>query len=259
VLGVARSTQRYEAVPRTEDDLRLAFIRLAKQYGRYGYRKIGELLRTEGWAVNHKKVERIWREEGLQLPQRHKRRRRLYHHNASIIRLRPQYPNHIWSIDFVHDRLSNGRNYKILTVLDEYTREALCVNVATRMGSSEVLEALYPLLLRRGKPEYLRSDNGPEFSSAPFKDWLLRVGITPIQIYPGSPWENGYNERFNGTLRREILNAEWFATTRQAQTVINQWLRQYNHIRPHHALGMLPPVPETILVNHQITGTDQGG
>jgi putative transposase len=216
-------------------------------------------MRAEGWAVNHKKIERIWREEGLQLPHRHKRRKRLYHRDASIIRLRPQYPNHVWSVDFVHDKLSNGRPYKMLTVLDEYTREALSVNVATRMGSTEVLEAFYPLLLRRGKPQYLRSDNGPEFSSAPFKDWLVRVGITPIQIYPGSPWENGYNERFNGTLRREVLNAEWFATTRQAQTVINQWLRQYNHVRPHHALGMRPPVPETILVNQQIAGTDQGG
>ena len=259
VLGVARSSLRYEAVPRSENDLRLALIRLAKQYGRYGYRKVGELLRAEGWAVNHKKVERIWREEGLQLPRRHKRRKRLYHHDASIIRRRPQYPNHVWSVDFVHDMLSNGQNYKMLTVLDEYTREALSVTVATRMGSAEVLEALYPLLLRRGKPEYLRSDNGPEFSSTSFKDWLLRVGITPIQIYPGSPWENGYNERFNGTLRREILNAEWFATTRQAQTIINQWLRQYNHVRPHHALGMRPPVPETILVNRHFTGTEQGG
>ena len=110
VLGVARSTLRYEAVSRHEDDLRLALIRLAKQYGRYGYRKVGELLRVEGWVVNHKKVERIWREEGLQLPHRHKRRRRLYHHDASVIRLRPLYPNHIWSIDFVQDRLSNGRN-----------------------------------------------------------------------------------------------------------------------------------------------------
>jgi putative transposase len=259
VLGVARSSLRYEAVPKTEDDLRLALIRLAKQYGRYGYRKIGELLRAEGWAVNHKKVERIWREEGLQLPHRHKRRKRLYHHDASIIRLRPQYPNHIWSIDFVHDKLSSGRPYKMLTVLDEYTREALCVNVATKMGSAEVLEALYPLLLSRGKPEYLRSDNGPEFTSVPFKEWLLRVGIQPIQIYPGSPWENGYNERFNGTLRQEVLNAEWFTSTRQAQIVINQWLRQYNHIRPHHALGMRPPVPETILVNQQFNGTEQGG
>jgi len=142
----------------------------------------------------------------------------------------------------------------MLTVLDEYTREALCVAVATKMGSAEVLEALYPLLLRLGRPDYIRSDNGPEFSAAPFQDWLCRVGIQPIRIYPGSPWENGYNERFNGTLRREVLNAEWFATTRQAQVVINTWLRQYNHTRPHHALGMRPPVPETILEKPQITG-----
>jgi len=259
VLGVARSTLRYEAISRNEDELRLALIRLAKQYGRYGYRKIGELLRAEGWFINHKKVERIWREEGLQLPHRHQRRKRLYHHDASIIRLRPRCPNHIWSVDFVHDKLSNGRSYKMLTVLDEYTREALCVAVSTRMGSAEILEVLYPLLLQRGKPKYLRSDNGPEFSAAPFREWLVRVGITPIQIYPGSPWENGYNERFNGTLRQEVLNAEWFATTTQAQIVINQWLRQYNHVRPHHALGMRPPVPETILEKSKITGTDIGG
>jgi transposase InsO family protein len=224
----------------------LALIRLAKQYGRYGYRKVAELLEVEGWRVNHKKVERLWREEGLQLPHRHKKRKRLYQHDASVIRLRPRYPNHIWSIDFVHDRLSNGRPYKMLTVLDEYTRQALCVTVAYKMGSADVLEALYLLLLRHGKPEFLRSDNGPEFVAQPLQDWLCRVGITPIRIYPGSPWENGYNERFNGTLRREVLNAEWFSTTRQAQTVINQWLRQYNHVRPHEALGMRPPVPETI-------------
>ena len=252
---MARSTLRYEVRAKDEDDLRLALIRLAKQYGRYGYRKVGQLLRIEGWCVNHKKVERIWREEGLQLPNRHRRRKRLYHHDASVIRLRPHSPNHIWSIDFVHDKLSNHRPYKMLTVIDEYTREALSVTVANTMGSSEVLEALYPLLLKRGKPEYLRSDNGPEFSSEPFKDWLTKVGIKPIRIYPGSPWENGYNERFNGTLRREVLNAEWFGTTRQAQTVINQWLKQYNQIRPHQALRMRPPVPETILENRQITGT----
>jgi putative transposase len=149
---------------------------------------IGELLRTEGWFINHKKVERIWREEGLQLPRRHKRRKRLYYHDASIIRLRPRYPNHIWSIDFVHDKLSNGRPYKMLTVLDEDTREALCVAVGTKMGASEVLDVLYPLLVSRGKPEYLRSDNGPEFTANPFREWLRRVGIKPIQIYPGSSW-----------------------------------------------------------------------
>lgn len=259
MLGLARSTLRYVAAGRNEDHLRLALIRLAKQYGRYGYRKVGALLRVEGWVINHKRVERIWREEGLQLPNRHKRRKRLYHHDASVIRLRPRYPNHIWSIDFVHDTLSNGRPYKMLTVLDEYTREALCVAVGRSMGSDEVLDALYPLLLRRGKPDYLRSDNGPEFSAASFQEWLLQLGIQPLRIYPGSPWENGYNERFNGTLRREVLNAEWFASTRQAQIVINQWLKQYNHIRPHHALAMRPPVPETLLEKPNITGPVTGG
>lgn len=258
-MGVARSTLQYNPIARTDDALRLALIRLAKQYGRYGYRKIGQLLRAEGWQVNHKKVERIWREEGLQLPQRHKKRKRLYHHDASIIRLRPRYANHIWSIDFVHDKLSNGRPYKMLTVLDEYTREALCVKIATSMGSSDVLEALYPLLLQRGNPAYIRSDNGPEFVSATFQEWFSRIGVAPIRIYPGSPWENGYNERFNGTLRCEGLNAEWLSTIRQAQVVINQWLSQHNHIRPHHALAMHPPVPETILEKHKINGTDTGG
>jgi len=235
--------------PASKDDeeaLRLAMIRLAKHYGRYGYRKIAALLRIEGWQVNHKKVERLWAEEGLQLPQRHKKRKRLYHRDTSIIRLRPRHPNHIWSIDFVHDKLSNGRSYKMLTVLDEYTRQALCVAVRTRMGAAEVLEALYPLLLKHGKPEYIRSDNGPEFIAASLQEWLTRVGIKPIQIYPGSPWENGYNERFNGTLRNEVLNAEWFSSTKHAQIVIDLWLRQYNHIRPHQALNMRPPIPETI-------------
>ena len=259
IVGIARSTLQYKAMLRDDDALRLALIRLAKQYGRYGYRKVAELLRMEGWRVNHKKVEWIWREEGLQQPDRHRKRKRLYHHDASVIRLRPLYPNHIWSIDFVHDKLTTGRPYKMLTVLDEYTREALCIAVAPRMGSEEVLEALYPLLLRHGKPDYIRSDNGPEFTASSFRQWLTRVGIQPIQIFPGSPWENGYNERFNGTLRREVLNAEWFATTRQAQAAIKQWLKQYNHIRPHHALGMRPPVPETILEKQQTTGPDTGG
>ena len=244
---MARSTQRYKIAPKDDEALRLAMIRLAKQYGRYGYRKITELLRIEGWLVNHKKIERLWREEGLQLPQRHKKHKRLYHKDSSIIRLRPHHPNHIWSVDFVHDKLSNGRSYKMLTVLDEYSREALCVAVKSKMNSADVLDALYPLLLRHGKPEYIRSDNGSEFIATSLQDWLRKVGIKPIQIYPGSPWENGYNERFNGTLRHEVLNAEWFHTTKQAQIVINTWLKQYNRVRPHQALNMRPPVPETLL------------
>ena len=237
---------QYRSVDQADDNaLRLALIRLAKQYGRYGYRKITQLLRIEGWQVNHKKVERIWRKEGLQLPKRHKKRKRLYHKDHSVIRLRPHYQNHIWSIDFVHDKLSNGRAYKMLTVMEEYSRQALLVHVADKMGSADVLEVLYPLIIKHGKPEFIRSDNGPEFVSESFQCWLKRVGINPIRIYPGSPWENGYNERFNGTLRNEVLNAEWFTTTKEAQIVINQWLKEYNHIRPHQSLNMRPPVPET--------------
>ena len=135
----------------------------------------------------------------------------------------------------------------MLTVLDEYTRQALCVAVAIRMGHVEVLDAPYPPSLKHGKPEYLRSDKGPEFIADDFQNWLKTVGIKPIQIYPGSPWENGYNERFNGTLRREVLNAEWFSTLRQAQAVIDKGLKQYNQVPPHQALNMKPPVPETAL------------
>lgn len=137
----------------------------------------------------------------------------------------------------------------MLTVLDEYTREALCVAVKPKMGNAEVLEALYPLFLCHGKPEFIRSDNGPEFAAENFQKWLTKVGIKPIRIYPGSPWENGYNERFNGTLRREVLNAEWFTTIEQVKTVINKWLKQYNTIRPHQALNMRTPIPETLHQN----------
>ena len=221
-------------------------IRLAKQYGSYGYRKITQLLNIEGYAVNHKKIQRLWREEGLQLPQRHKRRKRLYHHKDSIIRLRPQDPNHIWSIDFVHDKLSSGRAYKMLTVIDEYTRHALTVHINFKLNSADVLDVLYQLIIKHGKPKYIRSDNGPEFSSALFDKWLKKVDVKSIKIYPGSPWENGYNERFNGTLRHEVLNSNWFNTIEQAKAVINQWLKTYNHIRPHQALNMKPPVPETL-------------
>jgi len=196
-------------------------IRLAKQYGRYGYRKVTELLRIEGWRVNHKKVERLWREEGLKQPDRHKKRRRLYHKDTSVIRLRPTHPNHVWAIDFVHDKLSNGQGYKMLTVLDEYTRQALCVEVRKRITANDVLEVMHRLVLKHGKPEYVRSDNGPEFIANALQDWLRRVGVQPIKIYPGSPWENGYNERFNGTLRREVLNSEWFHSVKQAQVAIN--------------------------------------
>ena len=136
----------------------------------------------------------------------------------------------------------------------EYTREALCVTVRPKMNANDVLGALHPLFMKHGKSEFIRSDNGPEFIATHLQDWLKRIGIKPMQIYPGSPWENGYNERFNGTLRKEVLNAEWFHTTQQAQVVINVWLRQHNQIRPHHALNMKPPAPETLLEKPKING-----
>lgn len=249
VLGQARSTQRYSSRKdlENEDTLRLAMIRLAKQYGRYGYRKITALLRIEGWHVNHKKVERLWREEGLQVPRRHKKRKRLYDHKHSIIRMRSHYPQHIWSVDFVQDRLIRGRKYKMLTVIDEYTRQCLTVNAQFNLTSQEVLEILSRLFIQHGTPNDIRSDNGSEFKANLLQQWLKTVGVEPIYIYPGSPWENGFNERFNGTLRNEVLNIEAFHSLQEAQCVIHQWIQQYNHVRPHQSLNYQPPIPETTL------------
>jgi len=247
VLGQARSTQRYLSRKKVkyEDALRLAIIRLAKQYGRYGYRKITALLRIEGWSVNHKKVERLWREEGLQVPKRHKKRKRLYDHKHSIIRMRPLYPHHVWSVDFVQDRLIRGRKYRMLTVIDEYTRQCLTVHAQFNLTSQEVLETLSQLFIQHGKPIYIRSDNGSEFKANLLQQWLKAVDVEPLYIYPGSPWENGFNERFNGTLRNEVLNAEVFYSLKEAQSVIKQWVQQYNHIRPHQSLNYRTPVLET--------------
>ena len=204
VLDQPRSTQRH-ASRRTDDD-EDALIRLAKQYGRYGYRKITALLCIEGWSVNHKKVERLWREEGLQVPRRHKARKRLYDHQHSVIRMRPLYPHHIWSVDFVQDRLFRGRRYKMLTVIDEYTRQCMTVHAQFQLTSQEVLETLSECFIRYGKPKYLRSDNGSEFKAGVLQEWLRTVHVESIYIYTGSPWENGYNERFNGTLRPKWLD-----------------------------------------------------
>ena len=245
MIGQARSTQRYRTFQRNDEELRLALIRLARQYGRYGYRKITALLRIEGWRVNHKKVERLWREEGLQVPRRHKQRKRLYDHVHSVIHMRPLYPHHIWSVDFVQDRLLHGRPYKMLTVIDEYTRQCLTVKAQFQMGSQEVLETLGDLFIHHDKPDYVRSDNGSEFKAQGIQQWLKSVGVQPIYIYPGSPWENGYNERFNGTLRNEVLNTEAFYSLQEARCVIQQWVEQYNHTRPHQSLNYRPPIPET--------------
>ena len=247
VLGQPRTTQRYAAVARSDEDaLTAAIICLASQYGRYGYRRITALLRTEGWHVNHKRVERIWRREGLKVPTKQPKRGRLWLNDGSCIRLRPSWRNHVWAYDFVQARTHDGRAFKILTVIDEFTRECLAIEVARRLRSDDVLQVLADLMVQHGAPGHIRSDNGPEFTAKAVRAWLARIKVETLFIEPGSPWENGFNESFNGKLRDELLNGEIFYTLKEAQVLIERWRRHYNTIRPHSALGYRPPAPEAI-------------
>ena len=220
-------------------------IRLASQYGRYGYRRVTKLLHWEGWKVNHKRVERLWRREGLKVPQRQPKRRRLWLGDGSCVRLRPRSRNHVWSYDFVHARTHDGRTFRMLTLIDEFTRECLAIDVRRKLGSEDVLERLSELFIQRGAPAYIRSDNGPEFTARKVREWLGRVKVKTLYIEPGSPWENGYIESFNGKLRDELLNLEIFDTLLEAQVLIERWRKEYNTIRPHSSLGYVPPAPET--------------
>ncbi len=248
VLGQARSTQRYEVVE-TAEEVRLVerVTGLACQYGRYGYRRVTALLRREGWRVNHKRVERIWRQEGLKVPRRQPRRARLWLNDGSCVRLRPEFPNHVWSYDFMAERTHDGRGLKLLTVLDEYTRECLAIEVERSITSHDVIGALAKLFVKRGTPVHLRSDNGPEFTARAVREWLKRLGVGALFIEPGSPWENGYVESFNGKLRDELLSREIFYTLAETKVLIERWRREYNQVRPHSALGYRAPAPEVIL------------
>jgi transposase InsO family protein len=244
LLGQWRGTQRYEAIQRfDEDELTAAVIALASQYGRYGYKKITALLQMAGWRVGRDRVEQIWRREGLKVPKKQRPRRRLWLNDGSCIRLRRERSNHVWSYDFVSARTHNGRLLRILTLIDEYTRECLALRVERRLNSRDVIETLSDVMLWRGIPEHIRSDNGPEFVSKQLREWLRSLGTGPLYIEPGSPWENGYCESFNGKLRDECLNGEIFYSLKEAQIVIEGWRREYNTVRPHAALGYRPPAP----------------
>ena len=249
VLSQPRSSQRYEPVESDyEKALTEQIVELAAQYGRYGYRRISALLRHEGWQVNHKKVERIWRREGLKVPQKQPKRGRLWLNDGSCIRLKPEHPNHVWAYDFVLTRTRNGKAVRMLTLIDEYTRECLAIRAGRHFRSDDVLHCLTELFVCRGVPEHIRSDNGPEFTANAVRNWLGRVGVGTLFIEPGSPWENGYVESFNGKLRDELLNREVFYTLDEVRVLTEMWRQEYNHIRPHSALGYRPPAPETILV-----------
>ena len=245
VLEQPRSTQRQEPAIRTDEEpLKERIVALACEYGRYGYRRVTTMLKDEGWRVNHKRVERLWRQEGLKVPQRQPKRKRLWLNDGSCIRLRPLYPNHVWSYDFVSERTTDGRPIRILNIIDEYTRECLAIYIGRQIKAADVLYVLSELFVLRGAPDFLRSDNGSEFTAAMVREWLQRLGVKTLFIEPGSPWENGYIESFNGKMRDELLNGEIFDTIVEARVITERWRRHYNMIRPHSSLGYRPPAPE---------------
>ncbi len=222
-------------------------VDLAREYGRYGYRRITALLRREGWRVNAKRVERIWRQEGLKVPRKQPKRGRLWFADGSCIRRRAEHRNHVWSYDFVFERTHDGRPLRMLTLVDEYTRECLAIDVERRLDSEDVLDCLEALFVSRGTPEFILSDNGSEFTAKAVREWLAQVDVKTLFIAPGSPWENGYIESFNGKLRDELLDREIFYTLGEAKILIGRWRQEYNTFRPHSALGYRPPAPEALL------------
>lgn len=249
VLGQHRSTQRRIPLGRDDEaELTADIIALVRKYGRYGYRKIAELLRSQsGWVVNDKRVERIWRREGLKVPAKQPKKGRLWIGDGSCVRLRAERPNHVWSYDFVEDRTHDGRKYRMLTVIDEFTHESLAIRVERKLKSTDVIDVLSDLFILRGVPEHVRSDNGPEFVAKAVQEWITAVGAQTAYIAPGSPWENGFIESFNARLRDELLDGEIFYTLKEAQVVIESWRRHFNTVRPHGSLGYKPPAPEVFV------------
>ena len=246
LLSQHRSTQRY--APRQSafnERLTRRTIELACRYGRYGYRRIEQLLAREGWHVNHKRIERIWKQEGLKVPAKQPKRGRLWFNDGSCIRLKPLFKHHVWSYDFVADRTHDGRPLRILTLIDEYSRECLMLRVRRQFKAQDVIEVLAEQFLKKGPPAHLRSDNGPEFTARAVRQWLEKFHVKNLFIEPGSPWENGYVESFNGRMRDELLNLERFDTLDETKVLVERWRHVYNRIRPHSSLGYRPPAPET--------------
>ena len=249
VLGQHRSTQRRVPEGRDDEERLIADVTdLVRQYGRYGYRKIAELLRsTAGWIVNDKRVERIWRREGLKVPAKQPKRGRLWLNDGSCVRLRAEHRNHVWSYDFVEDRTHDGRKYRMLNVIDEFTHECLAIRVERSLKSADVIDLLSDLFILRGAPDHVRSDNGPEFVAKAVQKWIGAVGAKTAYIMPGSPWENGFIESFNARPRDELLDGEIFYSLAEAKIIIESWRRHYNTVRPHGSLGYKPPAPEVFV------------
>jgi len=247
-LKVNRNSYRYEAIKLAdEDEIRQEIIEKACNYGRVGYRKVTGILRNSGIKINHKRVERIWREEGLKLPQKQPKKKRLWLNDGSCVRLRPERPNHVWSYDFIEDKTYEGRKIRILNIMDEYSRVCLESKPRRSWSGKAVIEVLADLMIVKGCPEYLRSDNGAEFTAKAIRKWLTGVGVISSYIEPGSPWENGYIESFNARMRDELLNGEIFGSMYEAEVLIRRWVKYYNEERPHSSLGYKPPAPQSVI------------
>lgn len=247
-MSVNRNTYRYIAVKLPdEDDVRTEIIDKACNYGRVGYRMVTNMMRNSGTKINHKRVERIWREEGLKLPKKQTKKRRLWLNDGSCIRLRPEYKNHVWSYDFVEDKTYNKKKVRFLNIIDEHSRECIASIPRRSWRNNDVIEALSKLMILKGCPEYLRSDNGSEFTANKLRKWLSNVGVITAYIEPGSPWENGYIESFNARMRDEFLNGELFGNMYEAQVLTKRWVEYYNTTRPHSSLGGRPPAPQMLI------------
>ena len=241
-LGQPRSTQRYQAKSKSDEERLLRRIyELVREFPRYGYRMITRMLRREGWTVNYKRIYRLWKREGLRVPRRKTKKRRLGSVSGGICRRRAERINHVWSIDFIFDRTINGRSVKILSLIDEYSRECIALEVSRRFTGDDLVALLVDVFAIRGIPAFIRSDNGPEFISRRVRDFLGRIDVGTSFIEPGSPWENGYVESFHSRFRDEFLSCEAFSTLAEAQQVIGQWRSTYNHRRPHSSLSGLNP------------------
>lgn len=245
VVDQPRSSQRYQSRPRDGGDGEKELVRrmhlLARQHPRYGYRFIWALLRAEGFRINRKRVYRLWRREGLKVPVKQHKKRRLGSSENGILRRRAMHRDHVWAWDFVHDRTEDGRALKWLSIVDEFTRECLALEVRRSFRSVDVIDVLKELFLIRGMPKHIRSDNGSEFIARAIQKWLETARVKTLYIAPASPWENGYAESFHGRVRDELMESELFTCLAEAKMLSTQWRMEYNHRRPHSSLGYVAP------------------
>jgi len=256
LAGIGRSSFRYEPSPRDDEELAGRLRKISNKHKRYGYRRAWALLRRAGETVNHKRVFRVWKKEGLSLPGRRPKKRRAC---VGEIPCRAEYPRHVWTYDFVHDATENGRKLKILTMVDEFTRFSPAIEPDTSIKAQKVIEILKQLFEKHGAPTFIRSDNGPEFVADALKNWLDKSGAKTLYIDPGKPWQNPYGESFNGKFRDECLKMELFNNINHAKVVVEIWRREYNENRPHSSLGYLTPAEFAAMCNERMSGLSLSG